>query len=93
MIQTISNNLLQIQLIQQACPTVSTLESTYSNDQALMQTICNELNIQPTDFLLTLEEVHQYNAFIFETNISKITIMDFSNTTLEDELCKLNSQY
>lgn len=75
----------------ESAPSLQTVAEVYAEDEGFIQTVCKELNIQAKDLLFTLEEIHHYNTL--ETNIQKITVMDFTNTTLEDELCKLNSQY
>jgi len=81
------------ELMKKYVPSVKTITEAYAGNKRFIQTVCRELNMQPTDFLLTLEEIPHYNEVVSGTNIPKISVMDFTNTTLEDELCKLNSQY
>ncbi len=63
--------------IKQFIPTVETIAEAYVGDE----------------IILTRLEVKQLMKHVDADIPIKITMMDFTNTTFEDALCKLNSQY
>ena len=80
-------------VIKQYIPTAQTIAEAYAEDEAMILQVCEELDCNRDEIILTRLEIKQLMKYVEKDTPINITMMDFTDTTMEDELCKLNSRY
>lgn len=81
------------ELIRKYVPSVETIEESYIGDEAMILTVCKELDCSRDEIILTRLEVTKLIKHVAKDIPIKITMMDFTNKTIEEALCEVTSQY
>ena len=87
------NTITKNKMIRKYVPSAETIAEVYAEDEAMILQVTQELECDRDELIFTSTEVRQLMQYIDSDIPIKFTMMDFTNTTFENELCKLNNEY